>query len=211
MKIASSNTAQPVSIKWKGEHKITGIYKKSQPGGIYLTPEGVRGDAIGNPSVHGGSMKAAYLFSLEQYTYWKEQYPHLKWDYGTFGENLTVAGMDETTLYMGSAYSIGEARVRITTPREPCFKLGIRFGDQGIIQKFVAHGYPGAYVSVLKSGWIRPGDAVKLLESPLSSMSIAEFYRMWYAPTKDPELLEKALSLSWLPEGKRNQLLQWVS
>jgi MOSC domain-containing protein YiiM len=211
MRIISSNTAQPVRIEWKGEEKISGIYKRPQPGGIYLAHEGVRDDTIGNPSVHGGNMKAAYLFSLEQYPFWKELYPHLQWDYGMFGENLTVEGLDETTLEMGSTYSIGEAWVRITTPREPCFKLGIRFGDQGIIQKFVDHGFPGAYVSVLKPGWIRPGDTVELLESPLTSLSIADFYRMWFAPAKDRELLEKALSLEWLSEGKRNQLLRWVS
>ncbi len=210
MKIVSSNTAQPVNIKWKGEQKITGIYKKPQEGGIYLAPDGVRGDAIGNPAVHGGTMKAAYLFSQEQYPYWKQQYPHLRWDYGMFGENLTVAGLDETSLYMGSTYSIGEARVRITTPREPCFKLGIRFGDQGIIQKFVRHGYPGAYVSVLKPGWIHPGDAMELLETPGTTLSIADFFHLWYSPSKDRELLEKALSLPWLSEGKRRQLLGWV-
>ena len=210
MKIVSVNSAQPARIQWKGEVKITGIYKIPQPGGIYLTPDGVRGDTIGNPSVHGGTMKAAYLFSREQYPYWKEQYPDLMWDYGMFGENLTVAGLDETTLYMGSTYSIGEARVRITTPREPCFKLGIRFGDQGIIQKFVGHGYPGAYVSVLKPGWIHPGDDLELFETPGTTLSIADFFHLWYSPSKDGELLEKALSIGWLSEGKRRQLLRWV-
>jgi MOSC domain-containing protein YiiM len=127
-----------------------------------------------------------------------------------FGENLTVAGLDETTLNVDSVYSIGEAWVRITTPREPCFKLGIRFGDQEIVQKFIDRGHPGSYVSVVKPGWIRPGDPMKLLDSASNALSIAEFYRMWYAPSKNPEVLEKALTIPWLSEEKRKQLLRWI-
>lgn len=210
MKIISTNRAQPVQVLWQGRSLRTGIYKKPSPGGILLTSEGVRGDTIGNPKVHGDAQKAAYLFSLDEYAYWQHQYPDLDWGHGMFGENLTVERLDETTLMMGSTYKIGEARVRITTPREPCFKLGIRFGDQEIVRKFISRGCPGSYVSVVKPGWIRPEDPMELLESPAASLSIAEFYRMWYAPSKDPEVLEKALSIPWLSEEKRKQLRRWM-
>jgi len=210
MRIISTNRAQPTRIQWKGKSQITGIYKKPVPEGIHLTPEGVQGDTIGNPKVHGDAQKAAYLFSLDEYAFWQNQYPTLDWGHGMFGENLTVEHLDETALIMGSTYQIGETLVRVTTPREPCFKLGLRFGDQGVIEKFVARGCPGSYVSVLESGWIRPGDTLQLLETPKDSLSIAEFYRMWYAPSKDPEVLQKALSLPWLAREKKKQLLRWV-
>ena len=211
MRLISTNSAQPTRIQWKGKSQITGIYKKPVPEGIYLTRDGVQGDTIGNPKVHGDAQKAAYLFSLDEYAFWQNQYPALDWGHGMFGENLTVEHLDETVLIMGSTYQIGEAQVRITTPREPCFKLGIRFGDQGIIEKYVARGRPGSYVSVLEPGWIRPGDTLELLDTPQDSLSIAAFYRMWYAPSKDPEVLEKARSLPWLPQEKKEQLLRWVS
>ena len=211
MEIRSTNSAEPTQIRWKGKSQITGIYKKPVQKGIFLSSDGVQGDTIGNPKVHGDAQKAAYLFSLDEYPFWQSQYPDLDWGHGMFGENLTVEKLDETNLIMGSIYQIGDTQVRITTPREPCFKLGIRFGDQGIIQKFIGRETPGSYVSVLKPGWIRPGDPMTLLESPKDSLSIAEFYRMWYAPIKDPEILESALSLPWLPKGKRKQLLRWAS
>jgi len=210
MKIISTNRAQPVQVQWQGRSLITGIYKKPSPEGILLSSDGVRGDTIGNPKVHGDAQKAAYLFSQDEYGYWQHQYPDLDWGHGMFGENLTVERLDETSLMMGSTYKIGEARVQITTPREPCFKLGIRFGDQEIVQKFISRGYPGSYVSVIKPGWIRPGDPMELLESPENSLSIAEFYRMWYATSKDPEVLEKALSIPWLSDEKKKQLLRWM-
>lgn len=208
MRIASTNTAQPVEIFWKGETQITGIFKVPRPEGISLTPYGIEGDTIGNPKVHGGAMKACYLFSREQYPYWQEQYPGLAWEFGMFGENLTVAGLDETQLWLGSLYRIGEALVRITTPREPCYKLGIRIGDQGIIEKFHQRGNPGSYAQVLEEGAVRPGDAMELVEAPEQKVSIAEFYRLLFFGPGDRELVRKALSHSWLPESKRQQLLR---
>jgi MOSC domain-containing protein YiiM len=209
MKIASTNTSNPVKISWKGSEQVTGIYKTPQQAGIFLTREGVRGDTIGNPKVHGGTEKACYLFSLDQYPYWQRKYPGLNWEYGMFGENLTVEAMDETQMHMGSVYQLGKATVRITTPREPCYKLGIRFGDQGIIEEFVKHGYPGAYISVIEPGYIQPGDPLTLLDASDAELSIAAYFRLLYAGEKDKELIDKALSLSWLSDQKKNQLLRW--
>jgi MOSC domain-containing protein YiiM len=208
MRITSTNTAQPTNIHWKGQDLVTGIYKKPRPEGIYLDLSGITGDTIGNPKAHGGALKACYLFSHEQYPYWEEQYPQLGWEYGMFGENLTVAGLDESRLWMGSIYRIGEALVRITTPREPCYKLGIRFADQGIIEKFHLRGYPGSYAQVLEAGTVRPGDAMELLEAPEQKVSISEFYHLLFFGPGDRGLVHKALSLDWLPESKRQQLLK---
>lgn len=209
MNIRSTNRAEPAVISWKGERLPTGIFKKSRPEGIYLSPEGVRGDTIGNPKVHGDTLKAAYLFSSGEYPYWKSLYPSLDWESGMFGENLTVEGLDEGDLLMGSTYRIGEALVRITTPREPCYKLGIRFDDQGIIQKFVDRERPGTYVSVLEAGHIKPGDPLELVKPAEHSLSIRDFYRLRYAREKDQEALSMALKLSWLPASTRQQLLKW--
>ena len=209
MKIISTNLSKPVSIRWKGEEKTTGIYKKACPEGILLSPGGVQGDTIGNPRVHGGEEKAAYLFSRDHYPYWQGRYPSLEWEYGMFGENLTVEGLDETQLLMGSTYRIGEALVRVTIPREPCFKLGIRFADQGIIDAFVAHGLPGAYVSVVKAGHVRPGDAMVLQEAPEAGISIASYFGLLFATEKDPALIRKAVSVPWLSESHKEQLRRW--
>ncbi len=211
MKIVSTNTAQPRTITWKGSDRITGIYKTPKKEGIYLHCEGVKGDTIGNPKVHGGSRKAAYLFSQEWYPYWKALYPNLAWDFGMFGENLTVSGMNEDDLLMGSLYQAGEAVIRVTTPREPCFALGIRFEDQGVVDAFVSHGHPGTYVSVLEPGMVRPGDSVELLETPMQSLSVSQFYRLWYAAEKDRELLEVALGHPCVPEEKKKQLERWLT
>lgn len=210
MKIISTNLAKPVTIQWKGRPQRTGIYKRPQSEGILLTPDGVQGDTIGNPKVHGDYYKACYLFGIEEYSFWKSRYPDLDWEFGMFGENISLEGLNESELLIGSVYQLGEALVRITAPREPCFKLGVRFGDQQIIDQFVAREKPGTYVAVLKSGWVRPGDQMLLEELPESSMSIRDFYQLLYAPEKDVLQLQKALSLPLLSEGKQKLFLRWL-
>ncbi len=209
--VVSTNIGQPVTISWQGLERITGIYKTPVPDGIYLSAEGVTGDAIGNPKVHGGALKAAYLFSEDHYPFWKTQYPSLDWDFGMFGENLTISGLDETQLFIGSMYTLGEATVRITTPREPCFKLGLRFKDQGIIAAFVKHRRPGTYVQVLQPGLVREGDSMELVDLPEKKVSIAAFYTMWYAPEKDRKLILEVLNLPGISEQKQKQLQKWIS
>lgn len=211
MKIVSTNIAKPVTIRWNNEDRITGIYKTPLTDGIYLGPEGVTGDTIGNPKVHGGAQKAAYLFSEDLYSFWKERYPSLNWEFGMFGENLTVEGLDETKLFIGSLYRIGDAIVRITTPREPCFKLGLRFEDQGIIDAFIKHGRPGTYISVVEPGFVEKGDPMELLELAEEEISISEYFKLLYAPEKDRELIENVLKLPWISGEKKNQFQKWIA
>ena len=209
MEIISTNTGKPTTFRWKGKDVVTGIYKSPQPDGIYLDREGVRNDYIGNPKVHGGSYKAFYMFAASEYPYWQRQFHRPEWGYGLFGENLSVDGLDESALRMGAVYRLGEAVIRITTPREPCYKLGVRFGDQGIIDRFIKRGRPGAYGQVIEPGRVRPGDRMSLQEARGESPDIASFFKMIYAGEKDPQILAGALDTDILPEKMRKQLRRW--
>ncbi len=209
MRVVSTNLARPVRIRWKGRDQETGIYKKPQPGGIPLERDGVKGDTIGNPEVHGGQFKACYLFPVDTYPYWKDRYPHLDWDYGMFGENLSMEGLIEADLVMGAVYRLGETRLRLTIPREPCYKLGIRFGDQGIIERFVAHARPGVYVEVLEEGLVSPGMVAEQESVPEDGLKVGDYFKLLFNPVKNPEHLQKALDLPFLNDKTRNKLLRW--
>ncbi|MBC2839168.1 MOSC domain-containing protein [Robiginitalea sp. SC105] len=211
MEILSTNTANLVTIRWKGREQQTGIYKKPREEGIFLDRAGIREDRIGNPEVHGGELKACYLFAGEEYPYWKQLYPLPDWGFGMFGENLTIRGLEEKNLRMGAVYRLGGAVIRITTPREPCFKLGIRFRDQGIIEKFIDRGRPGAYGEVLEPGRVRPRDPFLLIDSDEKAPDIAAYYRLLYSEEKDQRLLTRALETEVLPEKSRKQLMRWLS
>ena len=210
MKVISTNIGQPTPIVWNGNQTTTGIYKHPVEEPLFLGMESVAKDTIADRRVHGGEFKACYLFSSDQYPYWREKYSHLDWNWGMFGENLTVEGLDETKLRIGSIYKLGSALVQITQPREPCFKLGIRFGSQDILKEFIDHGFPGTYVRVLEEGNVSKGDAMELVEESGSTLTIHEFYRLLFSKEKDQKLVKLAIDNDALPPGKREKLEKFL-
>ncbi|GAL74568.1 uncharacterized protein conserved in bacteria [Nonlabens ulvanivorans] len=126
-----------------------------------------------------------------------------------FGENLTIEGLDESLIKVGSTYKIGTAYVKVTQPREPCFKLGIRFEDEDILPEFVAHNHPGLYLQILESGIVKVGgDNMELYEESANELNIQQFYELLYRRQKNNEVLKLALANNDLPPRKREQLMQ---
>lgn len=210
MQIISTNIAKPTSILWNGNPHTTGIFKNPSDTPIYLGKEDVSGDEVSDRKHHGGIHKACYLFSADHYLYWKNLYPNLDWNYGMFGENLTVKGLDETKIYVGDIYKIGSALVQITQPREPCYKLGFRFGTQKVLQQFIDHERPGTYVSVLEEGFVKTGDTIKLVEQAKNSFTTTQFYNLIFAKDKDQELLNLIIQNEALPITKREKLAKFL-
>jgi len=133
MKIISTNISNPKMVIWKNREVVTGIYKEPVDHAITLEKTDVKGDHVIDRRYHGGEDKACYLYSADHYPFWKERYPSLNWQYGMFGENLTVKGLEEEKINIGDTYKVGTAIVQVAQPRQPCFKLGIKFEDQSAI------------------------------------------------------------------------------
>ena len=210
MKILSTNIAKPTTIIFCGEEVITGIYKTPTNEPIYLGKETVEGDEISDREVHGGEFKACYLFSGNHYSYWKNLYPNLDWNYGMLGENLTVSDLDESKLYIGNIYKIGNALVQITQPREPCYKFGVKFGNQRVLKQFVRHGCPGTYVRVLEAGFVKTGDEFILIKEAKNSLTITQFFKLIFSKNKNQEHLQLAIHNDALPPKKRNDLSLFI-
>ncbi|MDF0715463.1 MOSC domain-containing protein [Muricauda sp. 334s03] len=210
MKIISTNLGGPTKIVWNGKETMTGIYKYPVDKPIYLDTEDVQGDTVVDRKYHGGTYKACYLFSADNYPYWKEKYPLLDWNWGMFGENLTIEGLDESKLRIGSTYKLGTALVQITQPREPCYKLGIRFGNQDILKQFIDHGFPGTYIRVLESGKVIVGDTMELVEESKAPLTVQQFYNLLFSRIKDQDVLRMAIQNEALPLKKREKLKKWA-
>jgi len=210
MHVIAANIANPTLIEWRGKKEYTGIFKVPVNEAVFLGKEGVSGDAIADRRVHGGIDKACYLFSADHYAFWKDRYPDLDWDWGMFGENLSISGLDESKIRIGDIFKIGQALVEVSQPREPCYKLGIKFGDQNVLSEFVAHGYPGTYVRVLEEGKVCSGDELILKKPSGNSLTVKEFFDFLYAPVKDPQLLALILDNPALPDKKKNKLKRYL-
>ena len=210
MQVISTNLAESRTILWNGRSVKTGIYKTPVNDALFLEKESVRGDEVTDRRVHGGLFKACYLYSAGHYPYWKELYPHLDWNWGMFGENLTVSGMDETQINIGDIYKVGTALVQVVQPREPCFKLGVKFGSQQVLRQFIASCRPGAYVSILEEGSVKVGDTFHLVESAKDNITLAQLFHLYFAPDKDQDLLHLAITNKVLPENKRIKLAAYL-
>ena len=210
MIIISTNLAQPKMVSWRGQKVSTGIFKYPVKEPILLKEDEVDKDLIADKRVHGGEFKACYLFSSEYYSYWKKLYPNLDWNWGMFGENLTVEGLDESKIHVGDIYKVGNALVQITQPREPCFKLGIRFETQQILKQFIEHGHPGTYVKIVREGTVKKGDTFELKEKSKTNLTTQQLYQLYFSEVKNKELLKLAIESEALPEKKRLKLANWL-
>ena len=123
-----------------------------------------------------GTEQAVYAYGYNHYAYWRSLYPSLQLDYGYMGENLTVSELEETKIHVGDIYKLGNAVVQVTKPRQPCFKLGIRFNDQRIIKQFWNTTKSGVYFRILETGKIAKGDEFVLIEKTTNSPSIADVF-----------------------------------
>jgi MOSC domain-containing protein YiiM len=176
MKVVSVNLGERKKVPWKGKVIETGIYKYPVNKPIFLDIEDVQSDNVVNRIHHGGVLQAAYVYGAQHYDYWKKLYPNQDWNYGMFGENITLNNLDETTIHVGAIYQLGEAKVEVTKPRQPCLKLGIRFNDVKIIKQFWNTTKSGLYFKVLKTGVVSKNDELILLEDKPENSTIAEVY-----------------------------------
>ena len=191
MKIISTNIGKPTKFIWNGKEETTGIYKLPTNKPIFLGNQDVKNDEVSDRLHHGGSYKACYMFSAEQYPHWKALYPHLHWNWGMFGENLTVSDFDETQIFIGDIYRIGEALVRVSQTREPCYKFGYKFGTQNVLKQYIEHGHGGTYLSILEEGYVSINDTFLLVERPENSVTAAQLFQLIFAKEKTPAVSGK--------------------
>ncbi|MBW8333719.1 MAG: MOSC domain-containing protein [Prolixibacteraceae bacterium] len=206
MQVLSANIAQPATIIWRGQEVLTGIYKYAVDTPIFLNSEDVENDHVLDRRYHGGVDKACYLYSADHYPFWKDKFPELKWEWGMFGENLTVSGLNESDVRIGDRFQIGGAIVQVSQPRQPCFKLGVRFGDQKVVDDFWNLPFPGVYVRVLQAGNVAKGDRFTLLESNPDSLSVSEVFSIFRSNRTDFDLIKKAIDEPFLAESCRKDI-----
>ena len=210
MKIISTNIGKATTFLWNGREEQTGIFKYPTDEPLFLSKMDVLKDTVIDREHHAGINKACYLFPSDHYPYWKGMYPELNWDWGMFGENLTVEGLDESIMRIGDIYKIGNAIVQVSQPREPCYKLGVRFGNAKILKEFIDYGYSGTYVRILEEGKVKNGDELILQKKSENTLTVKECFQIILAKQKDPVLLQKAINNPSLPEYKRDRLKKYV-
>ena len=214
IKIISINIALPELVTFgssKKKHR-TGIYKKSIKEKIFLDKTGFQGDGVGDSRFHGGEDLAVCCYFTDHFSFWENELDR-KIGPGAFGENLSLAGINENHIYVGDIFSLGNAKIEVSQPRQPCHKLNKVFEYQGMACKVQTTGYTGCYFRVIKKGWVSPDSKIKKIEESKDKISIETINILMFKDKKNLKLLKKvseqeALSLEWREKFKKRLLTQ---
>jgi MOSC domain-containing protein YiiM len=203
MRITSLNVGLPREVLWHGQPVTTGIFKSPTAERIRLRKLNLDGDRQADLTVHGGEHKAVYCYPVEHYDYWRKKLPGRDLPPGSFGENFTTEGLLEENVHLGDRFAINDAEVIVTQPRLPCYKLGVRFQSDEMVKKFLASRRIGFYVAVTREGNVAAGDKMIPVVQNASTISIADFMRLFLAKSlsdADRSALRELYTLPSVPD-----------
>jgi MOSC domain-containing protein YiiM len=203
--VLSINVGLPMSLHYRNKVVISGIYKEPAENGAYLHFLNFEGDRQADLEHHGGSDKAVCVYPSEHYRYW-EKVLQRQITPGAFGENLTTMGLQESQLYIGDIFQIGEAVVQISQPRQPCYKLSIKYERNELPLLVQTTGYTGYYFRVLKEGLVNKGDSLVLLLRLQNKVTVAYANTIMHMDKDNMEGINCILDIPWLSASWRKTL-----
>jgi len=211
MKVISVNVGLPREVVWKNKSVTTGIFKEPVAGSVKVRRLNLDGDGQADLTVHGGVSKAIYVYPSEHYDFWRRELPDVNLGWGMFGENLTTEGLFEDQVNIGDRFRIGSAEVMVTEPRLPCYKLGIKFGRNDIIKRFLASRRNGFYLAVIAEGELEADDEITPVSRDEGNITPADIVSLYVDKPKDFELMKQAIKVPALPDGWRSYFIEQLS
>jgi len=151
----------------------TGFFKTPVYGQIRVGHVNLEGDGQADLTNHGGSEKAINAYPFEHYRYWQETIGLQDLQAGAFGENFTVTGVLESDVCIGDIFEIGDTRLQISQPRQPCWKLARRWRVKDFALRVQDTGRTGWYFRVLQEGMVEAGSKLTITERPYPQWTIA--------------------------------------
>jgi MOSC domain-containing protein YiiM len=162
------DAVDPHDKPWK-----TGFFKTPVDGPVFAGTTNLAGDGQADLKIHGGIDKAVLAYSADHYPNWRDELRMPDMPCGAFGENLTILGLSEETVYIGDIFHVGMATFEVSQPRQPCWKLARRWRMHELTGLVVRNGRSGWYLRVLEEGWIEAEMPVVLIDRPNPAWSIA--------------------------------------
>lgn len=175
MKLISVNVGQERDMNAKSLGK-TGIFKEPVATRVQIGALGLAGDTICDVEHHGGPDQAVYLYSTHDYAWWSTELGR-NLAPGTFGENLTVSGVESAGCRIGDRFHIGTVTLEVTAPRVPCVTLATRMDDPRFVKRFHRAERPGLYCRVIQEGWVQVGDDVRYEPYSNETVTALEMFR----------------------------------
>ncbi|CAL9275725.1 hypothetical protein SUDANB5_04236 [Streptomyces sp. SudanB5_2050] len=200
MKLLSVNLGRAAAVPYTDHPEgVTGIDKRPVEGAVRVTApgskgtgaSGLAGDVVCDTRHHGGTDQAVYAVAREDLDDWERELGR-PLPNGSFGENLTTAGVDVSGALIGERWRIGPGLVlEVTSGRIPCRTFQGHLGEKRWVKRFTEKAAPGAYLRVVEPGEIRAGDPVEIVHRPGHGVTVALQFR---AVTTERELLPRLLA-----------------
>jgi MOSC domain-containing protein YiiM len=175
----------------------TGFFKTPVEGRVFADTTNLAGDGQADLMHHGGVDKAVLAYSADHYPKWRDELHMPDMPHGAFGENLTIAGLNEKSVCIGDVFRVGTVLFEVSQPRQPCWKLARRWRMHELTPAVVRNGRSGWYLRVLERGWIEAGMAVELMARPNPAWTIARAHEIMHHRKTD---VAPAIELADLPE-----------
>ena len=191
----------------KGE--VSAYRKREVPGRLNVDVLGLEGDQQADRKHHGGPDKAILHYAFDHYPSWRTEQAHLMEHLqspGAFGENLSTTGPTETSVCLGDRFRLGTALVEVSQGRQPCWKLGHRFGSKEMVREVMQSARCGWYYRVVEPGRVGTGDTIELVDRPHPAWSVSRVVKLVLGTCRDAGALSGLSTLPALSENWRRRV-----
>jgi MOSC domain-containing protein YiiM len=149
------------------------------------------------------------MYAAAHYPRWEQELGR-SMEPGAFGENLLVDGLDEDTVCIGDVYEIGEVRLQVSHPRQPCATLARRHQILDMIAIVRKNARSGWYLRVLSQGSVEAGLSIRRLDHPNPEWSVRRAARAMLTRDRDPAEAAGLARCRGLSDEWRERLLAAV-
>ncbi len=198
----TEGAADPMERPWR-----TAAFKEPVEGPVWLGATNLAGDGQANLQVHGGPDKVVLAYAAAHYPAWRTELNLADLPYGSFAENFTVSELTEEQVALGDIYGVGEARLQVSSPRQPCWKNSRRWHVKDLSLQMQNNGRTGWYFRVIKEGNVEKGLPMQLLERPYPEWTVAYASEVMHRRRNDRELAAKLAACPALGESWRKTLV----
>ena len=118
MRVVSVQVGRVTEMPGPGASLRSAIDKRAVTGPVAVGPLGLEGDEVGHPRSHGGPERALLFVSAAALAAWSARCGRAL-SPGAFGENVTVEGLDDASVFLGDVLRWGPVELQVTSARMP--------------------------------------------------------------------------------------------
>ena len=195
IRIEAIFVGEPKSITDEKGVWLSAICRTRVEGPIELRERSLAGDQVADTKNHGRPGQAVCVHPIIHYDFWNAAYD-LSGERvvgpGSVGENWTISGGDEETVFCGDVYRVGTAIVQVSGPRMPCWKQERKLGLRGFLKRTMDSMRTGFYLQVLKPGILNTGDTWELEDRSNEKISLSLVNQAAYRGL-EPDVLDRVM------------------